>query len=131
MKTEKCKECEWCQGEKHWGHACIHCKGTGEQEQTMKERFDIEFPHLTVHYEYHEEQNATNEVKDFIKKEIELALQKERKRIDNLAQRIIPHTPLKLSETPGRKYDEGYIDYQDHVLSKFRDFIEAINNDHE
>lgn len=74
-------------------------------------------------------QNLREEHKEFLLKEISQAIQERDKEIVELAQWIIPHTPLKLSDTPASKYDEGYIDYQNHVLSNFKDFIKAINQE--
>lgn len=39
---------------------------------------------------------------------------------------IIPHTPLKIEETNGTKYDEGYIFYQNMVIRNVKEKEENL-----
>lgn len=51
-----------------------------------------------------------------------IALVKER------ANDLVLHTPLELSQTSGRDYDKGYIDYQDMVNRQIEEFFKFLDN---
>jgi hypothetical protein len=39
----------------------------------------------------------------------------------DILHQVVPHTPLKLSETQGTDYDRGYVAYQDMMLRALKD----------
>lgn len=41
---------------------------------------------------------------------------------------IVPHTPIKISETKGTEYDKGYIFYQDMVVRAVKDAEPLIDS---
>lgn len=48
--------------------------------------------------------------------------------LEEKAQDLYLHTPLKLENTSGREYDKGYIDYQDMVNGQIEEFFALLSS---